>query len=147
LKGKGTLLITGGLGFLGSWTVEEAVRRGYRVLVVDALTYAANPENLSSLRAKFVVPSVRHFWGMVRVEGEKVEALGDPPPTGEYATVRDLEREVEGFLSSDLDVLVILASVEDYPLMKSLMAHVEGVVHLAGVIDAELDHGARAPGP
>lgn len=130
MRQKGTLLITGGLGFLGSWTVEEAVRRGYRVIVVDALTYAANPDNLSTLNVRFVVPSVRHFWSLIRAEGNEVYPLVSVPSYG-YDTAADLEREIEEFLNSDLDALVVVASVEDPDLMKRLMAHVEGVVHLA----------------
>jgi len=131
LKVKGPILITGGLGFLGSWTVEEAVRRGYKVVVVDALTYAANPDNLSSLKVRFVVPFRRHFWTLVRFGSGSPEPLGDPPDVSSLGVAGDPEKEILDFLSSDLDVLVILASVEDYPLMKAVMPHVEGVIHLA----------------
>lgn len=41
------LLVTGGAGFIGSAVVRRAIReRGYTVINVDKLTYAANPENL-----------------------------------------------------------------------------------------------------
>lgn len=43
------LLVTGGAGFIGSNFVLEAVRRGHRVLNLDALTYAGNLDNLASL--------------------------------------------------------------------------------------------------
>ncbi len=43
---SGTLLITGGAGFIGSSLVAEAVGRGYRVLVLDKLTYAGHRMNL-----------------------------------------------------------------------------------------------------
>lgn len=43
------LLVTGGAGFIGSNFVLEAVRRGHRVVNLDALTYAGNPDNLASL--------------------------------------------------------------------------------------------------
>jgi dTDP-glucose 4,6-dehydratase len=42
-----TLLVTGGAGFIGSAVVRLAVRRGYRVVNVDALTYAACLENVA----------------------------------------------------------------------------------------------------
>ena len=45
------LLITGGAGFIGSTTVHRAVAAGHEVVNLDALTYAANPENLSALEA------------------------------------------------------------------------------------------------
>jgi len=47
--GKRVLLVTGGAGFIGSNFVLEAVRRGHRVVNLDALTYAGNMENLTSL--------------------------------------------------------------------------------------------------
>jgi dTDP-glucose 4,6-dehydratase len=47
--GKRILLVTGGAGFIGSNFVLEAVRRGHRVVNLDALTYAGNMENLASL--------------------------------------------------------------------------------------------------
>jgi dTDP-glucose 4,6-dehydratase len=44
-----TLLITGGCGFIGSELVRQAVAQGRDVINIDALTYAANPENLRSV--------------------------------------------------------------------------------------------------
>ncbi|MFI0397429.1 dTDP-glucose 4,6-dehydratase [Paracoccus jiaweipingae] len=43
------LLLTGGCGFIGSAVVRLAVSRGYSVVNVDALTYAANPANVASV--------------------------------------------------------------------------------------------------
>ncbi len=44
------LLVTGGAGFIGSNFVLEAVRRGHKVINLDALTYAGNMDNLASLQ-------------------------------------------------------------------------------------------------
>ena len=44
------LLVTGGAGFIGSNFVLEAVRRGHKVVNLDALTYAGNIDNLASLK-------------------------------------------------------------------------------------------------
>jgi dTDP-glucose 4,6-dehydratase len=44
-----TFLLTGGAGFIGSNFVELAVRRGHRVIILDALTYAGHRENLDSI--------------------------------------------------------------------------------------------------
>ena len=44
-----TLLITGGAGFIGSCYVLQARQRGERVINLDKLTYAGNPENLAEL--------------------------------------------------------------------------------------------------
>ena len=43
------LLITGGAGFIGSAVAREAIRQGHSIINVDALTYAANEKNLSSV--------------------------------------------------------------------------------------------------
>lgn len=42
-----TLLVTGGAGFIGSTFVAQAVEQGKKVIVLDLLTYAGHPENLS----------------------------------------------------------------------------------------------------
>jgi dTDP-glucose 4,6-dehydratase len=44
------LLVTGGAGFIGSALVRKAIAAGHHVINVDALTYAANLENLASVR-------------------------------------------------------------------------------------------------
>ena len=44
------LLVTGGAGFIGSNFVLEAVRRGHKVVNLDALTYAGNMDNLASIK-------------------------------------------------------------------------------------------------
>lgn len=45
------LIVTGGAGFIGSAFVEIALKAGYRVSVVDSLTYAGNPENLAPFKS------------------------------------------------------------------------------------------------
>jgi dTDP-glucose 4,6-dehydratase len=43
------ILVTGGAGFIGSAVVRLAISRGHEVINVDALSYAARIENLSSI--------------------------------------------------------------------------------------------------
>ena len=46
-----TWLVTGGAGFVGGNFVLEAVRAGVKVVNLDALTYAGNPDTLAELAA------------------------------------------------------------------------------------------------
>lgn len=43
------ILVTGGAGFIGSAVVRLAIARGHSIINIDALTYAACLENLSSI--------------------------------------------------------------------------------------------------
>lgn len=65
------LLITGGAGFIGSAVAREAVKRGHEVLVVDKLTYAANPENLEPVAGS----NLYHFDKADICDGPKMRAL------------------------------------------------------------------------
>jgi len=49
------VLVTGGLGFIGSALVRKLLRRGDSVLNVDTMTYAADPQNVNE-----VMPSDRY---------------------------------------------------------------------------------------
>lgn len=44
------ILVTGGAGFIGSAVVRLAVAKGHRIVNLDTLTYAANLENVASVR-------------------------------------------------------------------------------------------------
>jgi dTDP-glucose 4,6-dehydratase len=44
-----TILVTGAAGFIGSAYVRLAVKKGYKVVVLDSLTYAGHRENLESV--------------------------------------------------------------------------------------------------
>jgi len=44
-----TMLVTGGAGFIGSHFARMMVRKGERVVVLDKLTYAGNPENIRDI--------------------------------------------------------------------------------------------------
>src|SRR5262245_40398173 len=49
LSSRDCVLVTGGAGFIGSCFVLALREGGVRVLNLDKLTYAGNPENLASL--------------------------------------------------------------------------------------------------
>ena len=47
-----TLLITGAAGFIGSEFIRQAIKKGYKTIAVDALTYAGDLERLSKVKDK-----------------------------------------------------------------------------------------------
>jgi dTDP-glucose 4,6-dehydratase len=48
------LLVTGGAGFIGSEFVRSGVKRGYKIAVVDSLTYAGDLERLKEVEKDIV---------------------------------------------------------------------------------------------
>lgn len=48
------ILVTGGAGFIGSEFVRQAIRKGYRVTVLDKLNYAADPDRLADIRSRII---------------------------------------------------------------------------------------------
>ena len=49
-KNKQEILVTGGAGFIGSSFVNLATEHGYKVIVIDKLTYSGNKENLAWIK-------------------------------------------------------------------------------------------------
>ncbi len=74
------LLVTGGAGFIGSAVVRHAIGQGHRVVVLDALTYAACLANLQSVsqhpRYSFVQADIRDRGAIDQVlEAEHPDAI------------------------------------------------------------------------
>ena len=46
------IIVTGGAGFIGSCFVKKAIKKGYKVTVLDKLTYAGNLDNLNEIQAE-----------------------------------------------------------------------------------------------
>lgn len=89
------LLVTGGAGFIGSSFVRHALAAGVgKVLVLDKLTYAGNPDNLAGL------PAQRHIF----VQGDICDRplidalLAEHQPTGlvHLAAESHVDRSIDG---------------------------------------------------
>lgn len=53
IKKMFNLLVTGAAGFIGSEFLRQAVRKNYKVGVIDNITYAGDLERLRDIRGKF----------------------------------------------------------------------------------------------
>ncbi len=112
-----TLLVTGGAGFIGANFVLQAVADGLRVVNLDKLTYAGNPDTLSSLQG-----NERHVF----VHGD----IGDPALVGSlladhrpdaivnFAAESHVDRSIDGpgeFVQTNVvGTLSLLECARDY---------------------------------
>ena len=48
------ILVTGGAGFIGSEFVRQAVNSGYRIIIVDKLTYAGDRVRLKEIEGDYI---------------------------------------------------------------------------------------------
>lgn len=74
------LLVTGGAGFIGSAVVRHAIAKGYEVVNLDSLTYAACLDNVGSVADnpayQFVQADIRDRSALERVfEAHKPDAV------------------------------------------------------------------------
>ena len=89
------ILITGGAGFIGSAVVRLAIARGHHVVNLDALTYAANLENVAeaarSDRYAFEQADIRD-----RAALDRVFAAHRPDAVMHLAAESHVDRSIDG---------------------------------------------------
>jgi dTDP-glucose 4,6-dehydratase len=112
-----TLLVTGGAGFIGANFVLQAIADGLRVINLDKLTYAGNPDTLSSLQS-----NNRHVF----VQGDigdrtllaKLLAAHRPDAVINFAAESHVDRSIDGpaeFVQTNVvGTLALLESSRDY---------------------------------
>ncbi len=89
------IFITGGAGFIGSAVARQAIAGGHEVVVFDALTYAANLDNLASIAE---APGYTFVQGDIR-DGEAVRAtLAETQPDAimHLAAESHVDRSIDG---------------------------------------------------
>jgi dTDP-glucose 4,6-dehydratase len=98
------LLVTGGAGFIGSAVVRLAIARGYEVVNLDALTYAANPQNVASVSGgnlySFERADIRDPVALARIF-----ALHEPDAVMHLAAESHVDRSIDGpgdFISTNV---------------------------------------------
>lgn len=89
------ILITGGAGFIGSSVVRQAVAAGHSVVNVDVLTYAANLENVASVKQD----PLYHFAQIDICNLDAVKAVVDmhqPDAIMHLAAESHVDRSIDG---------------------------------------------------
>jgi dTDP-glucose 4,6-dehydratase len=112
-----TLLVTGGAGFIGANFVLSAVDDGFTVVNLDKLTYAGNPDTLSSLKNNA---------GHIFVQGDigdrdlvaRLLAEHQPEAVVNFAAESHVDRSIDGpaeFVQTNVvGTLGLLESTRDY---------------------------------
>ncbi|PWE18693.1 dTDP-glucose 4,6-dehydratase [Marinicauda salina] len=112
------ILVTGGAGFIGSAVVRRAIEdRGYSVVNVDSLTYAANPDNLADVENS---PLYAFEKVDIRDAGEvaRIFETFAPDAVMHLAAESHVDRSIDGPLNFvDTNVMgtgVLLTAARDY---------------------------------
>ena len=90
-----TLLVTGGAGFIGANFVLQAIADGLRIVNLDKLTYAGNPDTLSSLQRNNAHVFVEGDIGD-RVLVAKLLAEHRPDAVVNFAAESHVDRSIDG---------------------------------------------------
>lgn len=98
------LLVTGGAGFIGSAVVRQAIRRGWQVINLDALTYAAN---LASVAEVASAPGYAFVHADIRDRGALDRAFAEHQPDAvmHLAAESHVDRSIDGpgdFIATNL---------------------------------------------
>jgi dTDP-glucose 4,6-dehydratase len=123
-------LVTGGLGFIGSAFVRRAIaERDWRVTVLDAMTYAANPANVAGIasdpRYRFVAGNICDPAAVRVAIGDGVDAIVN------FAAETHVDRSIlapEEFLRTDvLGTHVLLEAVRERAIARFVQVSTDEV--------------------
>jgi dTDP-glucose 4,6-dehydratase len=112
-----TLLVTGGAGFIGGNFVHQAVTDGLRVINLDKLTYAGNPETLAPLSDH---PNHVFVQGDIGDRDLVTRLLREHRPDAivHFAAESHVDRSIDGpsaFVQTNVvGTLALLEAVRDY---------------------------------
>lgn len=124
-------VVTGGLGFIGSAFVRMVLRErpDVRVTVLDAMTYAGNPENLRDVASN---PRYRFVHGDICNHADVSEAIGaEAAAIVNFAAETHVDRSIlapEQFLKTDiLGTHVLLEAVRERSIERFLQVSTDEV--------------------
>lgn len=111
------ILVTGGAGFIGSAVVRRAIAQGHSVVNLDALTYAANLENVASVAGH---PDYAFVQADIRDRAALDAAFGHHRPDAvmHLAAESHVDRSIDGpaaFIDTNVvGTLHLLEAARDY---------------------------------
>ena len=112
-----TWLVTGGAGFIGGNFVLDAVKRGIRIINLDALTYAGNRDTLATLDGNPEHVFVHGDIGDGALVAELL-AAHKPDAVVNFAAESHVDRSIDGpaaFVQTNVvGTLALLEAVRDY---------------------------------
>ena len=110
------ILVTGGAGFIGSAVVRLAIARGYRVVNLDALTYASNLANVASVEKNplytFVQADIRDQAAL-----DKTFVTHQPDIVLHLAAESHVDRSIDGpsdFIDTNIGTFNMLEAARKY---------------------------------
>lgn len=112
-----TWLVTGGAGFIGGNFVLKAVRRGIKIINLDALTYAGNRDTLASIAGD---PNHVFVHGDIGDRALVAHLLAEHQPQAvlNFAAESHVDRSIDGpaaFIQTNVvGTLALLEAVRDY---------------------------------
>ncbi|MGB8265764.1 MAG: dTDP-glucose 4,6-dehydratase [Candidatus Velthaea sp.] len=137
------VLVTGGLGFIGSAFVRQALaERDWRITVLDAMTYAANPANVAVVagdpRYAFVKGDICDAAAVSEAIGAGVDAIVN------FAAETHVDRSIlapEAFIKTGvLGTHVLLEAVREHAIPRFLQVSTDEVYgHVEGGSSTERD--------
>jgi dTDP-L-rhamnose 4-epimerase len=109
-----TCLVTGGAGFIGSFLVDELVRRGHRVRIYDNLTEQVHPHGRApeylNPEAEFVRGDVRDYEGLKRALAGVDVVFHEAAAVGVGQSQYQVKHYVDVNIGGTANVLDILAN-------------------------------------
>lgn len=85
------LLVTGGAGFIGSEFVRQGVRRGYKIFLIDKLTYAGDIKRIKEVEGEVT------FYRIDITDRKSVERIfkkGKPDAVVHWAAESHVDRSI-----------------------------------------------------
>lgn len=112
-----TLLVTGGCGFIGSNFILQELEKGNRVVNLDSLSYAANPENVKEAEGNQNYSFIR---GSITDQSlcESILGLNDVDAVVNFAAESHVDNSIEG-----PEVFIQTNVLGTYHLLQAALAH------------------------